>query len=113
VSLVLVTDLKMDGVTVAKAGCKALGRITLVKKAAPPGKSGALNIQIDRLQVGNQIVKLRGTKNKQGVSEVQYSRPYHLKWPMGLLRTGDDVEIKQGTMLTVFVAEDIPLPAAQ
>jgi hypothetical protein len=113
VSLELVNDLAGGGVVVAKAGCKVVGHVTAVKKAAAPGKSGALNVQLDYLEVGNGKVRLRDSKDKVDESGIQYSRPYHLKWPVGLLRTGDDIEIKQGTMLTVFVAEDISLPAAQ
>jgi hypothetical protein len=42
---------------------------------------------------------------------VHYERPYNLKFPLGLFRTGDDVEIRTGTLLTVFVADDVLLPA--
>jgi hypothetical protein len=113
VRFVLASDVRIGGTTVAKAGSNVSGRLTFVKHAAAPGRSGALNIQLDYLEAGNAKVKLRGSKDKQGVSEIQYSRPYHLKWPMGLMRTGDDIEISQGTTLTVFVAEDIALPAAE
>lgn len=113
VSLALASDLKVGGVTVAKAGCKVYGHTTLVKRAAVPGKSGALSLQLDYLQVGDAKIKLRNSMDQKAATEVQYSRPYHLKWPMGLLRTGDDIEIKSGTMLTVFVAEDFSLPAAE
>ena len=113
VSLVLVNDISIGGVTVAKAGCQAVGHTTYAKRAAAPGKSGALNLQLDYLQVGGEKVMLRASKDKDGETDVRYSRPYHLKWPMGLLRTGDDIEIKQGAVLTVFVAQDISLPATE
>jgi hypothetical protein len=113
VSLVLVNDLRVGRVTVARAGCKVLGHITYVKKAAPPGRSGALNLQLDYLDAGAAKIKLSASGDKGGVSDIRYSLPYHLKWPMGALRTGDDVEIKPGTMLTVFVSQDISLPAAE
>jgi hypothetical protein len=113
VTLTLVNNLVVDGVTVAKAGGQVFCQASYVKRAAPPGKSGSLSLQLDYLQVGEKKVKLRGSKDKSGVREVQYSAPYHLKWPMGLLRTGDDIELKPGTTLTVFVAEDISLPDAE
>ncbi len=109
VSFVLVNDINVGGVTVAKAGCKALGQVTYARGAAIPGRSGALNLQLDYLEVGDRKVKLRASKERAGESGVQYSRPYRLKWPMGLFRTGDDIEIKQGAVLAVFVAEDISL----
>jgi len=113
VTFTLVSDIRIGGVTVAKAGSKVFGRTTYVRRAAAPGKSGALSIRLDYLAVGNEKVKLSGSPDKHGVSEIQYSRPYHLKWPMGLARTGDDIAISQGTTLTVFVAEDISLPEAE
>jgi hypothetical protein len=113
VNLVLATDLRVGGVTVAKAGSKVSGHVTSVKRAAAPGRSGALSLQLDYLQAGDVTVKLRGSKDRNGNVAIQYSRPSHLKWPMGLLRTGDEIEIAQGTMLTVFVAEEISLPAVQ
>jgi hypothetical protein len=113
VSLVLVNDIHIGGVTVARAGCRIFGAVTLAKRAAAPGKSGQLAIRLDYLQVGARKVKLSASRDKAGPSEVRYSRPYHLKWPMGLLRTGDDVEIAQGAVLTLFVAEDVSLPPAE
>ena len=112
VSFTLVSDIRIGGLTVAKAGSKVFGHTISVKRAAAPGKSGELRIQLDYLAAGNERVKLSGSRDRQGASDIQYSRPYHLKWPMGLLRTGDDVEINQGTTLTAFVAEDISLPEA-
>jgi hypothetical protein len=113
VSLVLSSDIEAGGVTVAKAGDKVLGQVIDVKPAAPPGKSGALTLQVGYLQVGGTQVKLRGSKDRNGASDIQYRLPRHLKFPMGVLRSGDDVEIQAGTMVTVFVAEDVPLRAME
>lgn len=109
VSFVLVNDLGVGGVIVAKAGCKALGQVTYVRAAAIPGRSGALSLQFDYLEIGGRKVKLRASKDGSGENALQYSNPYRMKWPMGLLRTGDDVVIKQGTVLAAYVAEDIAL----
>ena len=111
VSFVLADDIRVDGALVAKAGCTASGEITDVKRAALAGRSGEITLRLDGLMVGDRTVKLRGSKERTGNSDVQYKNPYHLKWPMGLLRTGDNVRINQGTLLPVFVAEDTSLPA--
>jgi hypothetical protein len=113
VTLELAGDLTVDGLLVARAGAKVAAHVASVKRAAAPGKSGELNLQLDRLDTGNATVPLRGSKARGQKDGVQYSLPYHLKWPMGLLRTGDDVEIKAGTTLTVFAAGNIMLPAIQ
>ncbi|MGD0548854.1 MAG: hypothetical protein ABR991_13715 [Terracidiphilus sp.] len=112
VPLVLTQDLVIDGGTVAKAGAIAVGEIAAVKNAKFNGRSGALSIRLNTLRAGEVKIKLSASKPKDGDTEVHYSRPFHLKFPMGVLRTGDDVEIRQGTALTVYVAEDISLPAA-
>jgi hypothetical protein len=110
VNFVLASDIKVEDVTVAKAGCKVFGEVASVKKAELPGRSGALNLRLDYLQTGNEKIKLRGTKERGEEGGVQYSRPYSLKWPAGLLRKGNDVEIGEGTTLTAYVEEDIAFP---
>ncbi len=113
VSFVLVNDVTVDGVVIAKAGSKASGEIVFVKKAAVPGKGGELDLRPDHLQVGGQKVPLRASKERNGERLFHYRRPYRLKWPMGLMRTGDNVEIRQGTVLAVYVAQDISVSAAE
>jgi hypothetical protein len=113
VSWVLVHDLVAGGVTVAKAGCRAVGEVSFARKAAVPGRSGALTLRFDHLKVGEKTVKLRSSKERDSENDVSQKLPYRLKWPLGLLRTGDDVEIRQGTVLAAFVAEDTSLPPAE
>jgi hypothetical protein len=110
---VLANDITVNGEAVAKAGCMASGQVTGVVRAAFAGRSGRLTLKLDGLFVGDKKVKLRASRNGTEENDVQYGRPYHLKWPMGLLRTGDNVVIGQGTLLSVYVAEDIALPAAR
>lgn len=79
--------------------------------AKPAGRSGALWLHIEPLRLGSQTIPLRASLNGNGNSDVNCERPYHLKFPMGLFGTGDDVEIRSGASLTVYVAEDVQLPA--
>ncbi len=109
VTFVLASDIKAGTETVAKSGCKVFGRVTYVKAAAAPGRSGALTIQLERLLTSVRTVPLTASKDRAGEKEVQYSRHYRLKWPLGLFRTGDDVDIRPGTVLAAFVAEDVTL----
>ncbi len=110
IQFVLADEIKIDGTVVAKAGCIVFGQVTGVKRAALAGRSGEISLRLDGLLTGGKTIKLRGSKERSGPSEIQYSHPYHLKWPGGLMRTGDNVEINTGTQLTVYVAEDISLP---
>ncbi len=111
VSLVLAEDIKVNGAVIAKNSHVVTAEVTDVKRAALAGRSGQITLRLDGMMVGDRKVKLRGSRDRTGESDVQYSRPYHLKWPGGLMRTGDNVEINQGTLLSVFVAEDVSLPA--
>jgi hypothetical protein len=113
VKLELAGDLTADGVLVARAGAVVDAHVAAVTKAAAPGKSGAIELQIYQLDTGNAVVPLRGSKTNGQSEGILYSLPFHLKWPGGLFRTGDNVEIKAGTTLTVFVASDVALPAIQ
>ncbi|MGA3006846.1 MAG: hypothetical protein ABSE59_03030 [Opitutaceae bacterium] len=108
VPFVLAGDVKAGERIAVKSGAPATARVILVKKAAVPGRSGTIVIRLDYLQVGQTRVKITGT-----AGDVQYSNPFLLKWPFGLFRRGEEVEIRQGTGLKAFVAEDCDLPASQ
>jgi len=109
VQFVLAKDLENNGSVAAKAGSIASAEVIDVKRAEPPGRSGKITLRLDGLLADGLTIKLRGSKEGTGPSDVQYSRSYAFKFPFGLLRPGDNVKIKTGTLLTVFVAEDIPL----
>jgi hypothetical protein len=70
IALILDEDLKDGDVVVAKAGCKATGTITNAKKAGMMGKAGELNMRLEHLTVGDQRVRLRGSKGKEGEGKV-------------------------------------------
>ena len=66
INLVLDEDLKIGNVVVAKAGSKAVGTVTHAKKAGMMGKAGELNMRLEYLKVGDDRVKIRGSKGKEG-----------------------------------------------
>jgi hypothetical protein len=114
VNLVLDEDLKVGDVTVAKAGAKALGTITHAKKASMMGKGGELNMRLEYLIAGDSRVKLRGTKGKEGEGKVGAAVALTVLFgPIGLIKHGKNVEIKQGTPLAAYVDQDYSLPAAK
>ena len=111
VTLTLVDDLKVGGVVVAKAGSKAIGEVTRAEKSGMMGKAGELNIRLDYLKVGDDKIKLRGTKGKEGESGTTGAVVLTVLFgPIGLIKHGKNVEIKQGQTLHAFVADDISLP---
>ena len=114
VNFELVDDLKVGDVIVAKAGTKAVGSVTHVKKSGMMGKGGELNVRLEYLKVGDTRVRLRANKGKEGEDKVGATVALTILFgPLGLLKHGKNVEVKAGAPLKSFVDEDIQLPADQ
>jgi hypothetical protein len=112
VSLVLDGDIKIGDVVVVKAGAKAVGTITHAKKAGMMGKAGELNMRLDYLIVNDGRLRLRGTKGKEGEGKVGATVALTVLFgPIGLIKHGKNVEIKQGTPLLVYTDENYEVPA--
>jgi len=113
VELALLNDIKVGDIIVAKAGSKAVGVVSDVRKARAPGKSGVLNIQLKYIQVDTAQIPIRRLPAEASGSDIQaYNPPFHLKWPLGLFRTGDDVEINQQTTFDAYVDANVLVPPA-
>jgi hypothetical protein len=113
VTLTLVDDVKVGDIVVAKAGSKAIGEVTKAEKSGMMGKAGELNIRLDYLKVGDAKIKLRGTKGKEGESGTTGAVVLTVLFgPIGLIKHGKNVEIKQGQALHAFVGDDIALVPA-
>lgn len=112
VNLVLDEDLKVGDVTVCKAGAKALATVTHAKKAGMLGKGGELNIRLEYLLMGDTRMRLRGTKGKEGEGKVGAVVALTVLFgPIGLIKHGKNVEVKQGTPLLAYVDQDFTVPA--
>jgi len=110
VNLILDEDIKVGEVVVAKAGCKAVGTITNAKKAGMMGRAGELNMRLEHLKVGDDRVKLRGSKGKEGQGKEGTAVALTVLFgPIGLIKHGKNVVVKAGTPLTAYVDDDIPL----
>jgi hypothetical protein len=113
VTLTLVDDLKVGNIVVAKAGDKAIGEVTKAEKSGMMGKAGDLNIRLNYLKAGDNKIKLRGTKGKEGESGTTGAVVLTVLFgPIGLIKHGKNVEIKQGQSLHAFVGDDIALTPA-
>ena len=111
VNLVLDEDLKVGDATVCKAGAKAVGTVTHAKKAGMMGKGGELNLRLEYLIVGDTRMRLRGTKGKEGEGKVGAAVALTVLFgPIGLMKHGKNVEVKQGTPLLAYVDQDFTIP---
>jgi len=114
VNLVLDEDLKVGDVTVAKAGAKAVGTVTNAKKAGMMGKGGELNLRLEYLIVGDSRMRLRGTRGKEGEGKVGTAVALTVLFgPIGLIKHGKNVEVKEGTPLAAFVDQDFAVQATK
>jgi hypothetical protein len=110
VELALAEDLKVGDVVVAKAGTKAVGTVTNAHKAGMMGKGGELNVRLDYLKADAGRIHLRGSRGREGDGKVGAVVALTVLFgPIGLIKKGKDIEVKEGTPLKVFVAEDFPL----
>jgi len=111
VNLVLDQDLKIGDIVIAKAGAKAVGTITHAKKAGMMGKAGELNMRLQYLIVGDTRLKLRGTKGKEGQGKEGAAVALTVLFgPIGLIKHGKNVDIKEGTPLLAYTDENFELP---
>jgi len=111
VNLILDEDIKIGDVVVAKAGCKAVGSVTNAKKAGMMGKAGELNMRLEHLTIGDERVKLRGSKGKEGQGKEGTAVALTVLFgPIGLIKHGKNVEVKAGTPLTAYVDDTVSLP---
>ena len=114
VNLVLDQDLKIGDIVIAKAGAKAVGTITHAKKAGMMGKAGELNMRLQYLIVGDTRLKLRGTKGKEGQGKEGTAVALTVLFgPIGLIKHGKNVDIKEGTPLLAYTDENFDLPASR
>jgi hypothetical protein len=111
VNLLLDQDLKIGDIVIAKAGAKAVGTITHAKKAGMMGKAGELNMRLQYLIVGDTRLKLRGTKGKEGQGKEGTAVALTVLFgPIGLIKHGKNVDIKEGTPLLAYTDENFELP---
>jgi hypothetical protein len=114
VNLVLDQDLKIGDIVIAKAGAKAVGTITHAKKAGMVGKAGELNMRLQYLIVGDTRLKLRGTKGKEGQGKEGTAVALTVLFgPIGLIKHGKNVDIKEGTPLLAYTDENFEVPASR
>jgi hypothetical protein len=78
------------------------------------GKAGELNMRLEHLTVGDQRVRLRGSKGKEGEGKEGDTVALTVLFgPIGLIKHGKNVDIKAGTSLAAYVDQDIQLDPAR
>ncbi len=111
VEFVLDDDLKVGDALVVPKNAHATATVTNAKKAGMMGKGGELNVQLQYLIAGDNRIRLRGTKGKEGQSKTGATVALTVLFgPIGLIKHGKNVEIAAGTPLTAYIDQDVWLP---
>ena len=114
VTLTLDEDIRIGDVIVGRSGAKAYAIVSNSKKAGMMGKGGELNIRLEYLRIGDTKVKLRGAKAREGDSKVGTAVALTVLFgPVGLIKHGKNIEVKAGTPLTAFIADDATVQPAK
>jgi hypothetical protein len=114
VNMTLAEDIKVGDVVVVRKGAVALGTVTNAHKSGMLGKPGELSIRLEYLKTDERRIHLRGSKGKEGEGKVGATVALTVLFgPIGLIKHGKNVEIKEGTPLTAFVDEDYPVQPAK
>ena len=106
----LASDLKANGVTVAKAGNKAFGEVANAEKSINDVKDGQLTIQLKYLQVGAEAVSLKVSKKRPSDGEVMNDPTGKAAGSAKIIKIS---QIHAGDEFTVYVAQDISLHPAE
>lgn len=96
-------------------GYVGAGEVTHANKRKSMGKAGELNVRFEYIRVGDQKLRLRGTKAGEGDARVGTTVVLTVLFgPLGLLKKGKDIEIPKGQTIKAFVDADtdIEWPAA-
>lgn len=111
VELVLDEDLRVGDTIVVQKGAHALATVTDAKKAGMLGKGGELSVQLQYLVAGDNHVRVRGTKGREGENKTGATVALTVLFgPIGLIKHGKNVDIPPGTALQAYVDQDIWLP---
>ncbi|MGC2659938.1 MAG: hypothetical protein WA324_18425, partial [Bryobacteraceae bacterium] len=101
VNFILDEDIKAGDIVLVRAGAKAVGSVTNAKKAGMMGKGGELNIRLEHLKAGDNRIRLRGSKGKEGDSKTGTAIALTVLFgPIGLIKHGKEIVVKEGTPLT-------------
>jgi len=108
VEFVLDDDLKVGETTVVPKNAHALATVSNAKKAGMLGKPGELNVQLQYLVAGDNRIRIRGTKGREGESKTGATVALTVLFgPIGLIKHGKNVDIPAGTSLMAYVDQDI------
>lgn len=103
-------DIKLSDGTVLHAGYRGVGEVVAAQKNGAMGRTGKLSILINYLKVGDQRIRLRGTRAAEGDHRTgaQVATVILVGVFAGFVK-GKNIEITKGTRLNAFTDQDVVL----
>ncbi|MES2895900.1 MAG: hypothetical protein V4759_07715 [Pseudomonadota bacterium] len=109
-SISLDESVKLADGTVIAEGYRGKGEVTSASKRGYMGKAGELNVRLHYIRIGETRVRLRASKSGEGKGAMGATIALTVLFgPLGLLKRGHDIEIKEGQTLTAYVDQDADL----
>ena len=105
-------DIKLSDGTVIRAGYRGVGEVVAAQKNGAMGRTGKLSILVNYLKIGDQRVRLRGSRAAEGDHRTgtQVATVILVGVFAGFVK-GKNTEIIKGTRLNAFTDQDIVLDA--
>ena len=102
-----------NGVTVIPQGSVATGEVNFVKNKGMWGKSGRFTASILYVMVGDRQIKLNGNFDDKGTTGTAgVIGAVALAPVMGFFMTGTSATVEEGTIITAFTDEPVPVTPA-
>lgn len=104
-------NVKLNGFVVIPRGAKGVGRVTYRTKKGGFGKSGKMEIELEHIEVGDLVIPITAKQRVEGEgnSGATIGTFVFLSMIGAGLITGHSAEIQQGTEITAWTDDDVPV----
>jgi len=112
VPLIVVQDVRVDGVVLIPKGARGFGQVVRADAKAAFGIGGRISLELRHIEVGNRIVRIDGERNwsaRNGPARGLSSSAFTAAAAVAI--TGRRAEVPAGTRIGAVVLHDTALPA--
>ncbi len=106
-SLVVSEDVVLGEYMIIPQGSMAYGHVRWATGNGKFGKSGKIEVALDRLTLGGKDIGLSGTHRVEGRGQLTKIGAVVAAGPLAGLITGENAEITKGSILTGYLREDL------
>ena len=109
-TVTLTDDVKLPDGMVLKAGYRGVGEVVHAEKSGMLGKTGKLDLRVSYLKVGEQRIRLRGSKGAEGKHNTGAQVvTVVLVGVFAAFIKGHNIDIPKGATFSAFVDQDLAL----